>query len=205
MNFHEWLSKIMKNRVKIGISLIFLIISLTFFAAAGDYLTDHGGSYTTAPDLILNNFGPYNLGFIFVWLFVSVIVLFFLYPLIFHPEEIHYFVSMFSFLLIVRSVFVMFTHLKVPSDAIQVTFPWVLQFLNFQNDLFFSGHVGVSFLGFLILREHHKKLSYFMLASSIILSVVVLLMHVHYSIDVFSAFFITYGVYKIGKKFVKNG
>ena len=34
-----------------------------------------------------------------------------------------------------------------------------------------------------------------MLIGSLIMGVTVLLMHVHYSIDVFSAFFISYGVY----------
>jgi hypothetical protein len=37
-----------------------------------------------------------------------------------------------------------------------------------------------------------------MLGASIVLAITVLLMHVHYSIDVASAYFITYGVYKVG-------
>jgi len=35
-----------------------------------------------------------------------------------------------------------------------------------------------------------------------VMAATVLLMHVHYSIDVFSAFFITYGIYKIGQRLV---
>ena len=204
MNFKEWAVVIKDNKNKIFFALILLIVATLFDFAAGDYLTDHAGSYVSVSDLILNNFGPYDLSFIFVWLFIIVIAIFFLYPLVFNPKKLHYSISMFSFLLIVRSVFIMFTHLRVPSDAIAVSFPSIIQFLNFQNDLFFSGHVGVSFLGFLVFRNENKILSYFMLASSIILGVVVLLMHVHYSIDVFSAFFITYGVYVIGNKLIKR-
>ena len=43
-----------------------------------------------------------------------------------------------------------------------------------------------------------------MLASSIILGITVLLMHVHYSIDVFSAYFIVYGIYVLGNKFLRE-
>jgi len=112
--------------------------------------------------------------------------------------------NMFSIYLFVRSFFVIFTHLRAPFDAAVVHFPSIFQFLNFSNDLFFSGHAGLSFLAFLVLREHHKKLSYFMLACSIILGITVLLMHVHYSIDVFSAYFIVYGIFVFGNKFLRE-
>jgi hypothetical protein len=39
---------------------------------------------------------------------------------------------------------------------------------------------------------------------SIILASTVLLMHVHYSIDVAAAYFITYGVYVLGNKMFKQ-
>jgi hypothetical protein len=42
-----------------------------------------------------------------------------------------------------------------------------------------------------------------MLVSSIILAITVLLMHVHYSIDVLSAYFITYGVYKLSENYLR--
>ena len=43
----------------------------------------------------------------------------------------------------------------------------------------------------------NKLLRYFFLACSVFFAIAVLLGHVHYTIDVASAFFITYGVYKI--------
>ena len=92
------------------------------------------------------------------------------------------------------------THLGVPADAIKVSAPSFLGMFTFTNDLFFSGHTGLPFLGFLIFRKYSKSVGYFMLASSIILAATVLLMHIHYTIDVFAAFFITYGIYKIGER-----
>lgn len=201
--FYNWLDEIRKHKRRIVISLFFLAIALALYGLSGDYVTDHNGP-VISPDLILDHFGPYDLTIIYVWLFIVVMILFFLYPLIFKPNELSYVIAMFSLFVVVRSGFIIFTHLRVPNDAISVIFPGFLQLFNFSNDLFFSGHTGFPFLGFLIFKEHHKVLSYFMLMSSVILGITVLLMHVHYSIDVFSAFFITYGVYKIGNRFIRK-
>jgi hypothetical protein len=67
------------------------------------------------------------------------------------------------------------------------------------NDLFFSGHTGYPFLLALIFWNI-PVLRYFFFLCSIAGGVVVLLGHLHYSIDVFSAFFIAYGVFEIAKK-----
>ncbi len=202
MNFKLWLSEIRNNRKRLLIALLFIVLASFAYSLSGDYLTDHQG-YVSAQDLILDHFGPYNLSFIFVWFFLFVGFIFFTYPIIFKPQELHYVLIMFSMFVIVRSGFIMFTHLAVPADAILPTFPGYFQVLNFANDLFFSGHTGFPFLGFLVFRKN-KLISYFMLFSSILLGITVLLMHVHYSIDVFSAYFITYGIYVFGNKFVKK-
>jgi len=47
--------------------------------------------------------------------------------------------------------------------------------LNFSNDLFFSGHTAVPFLGYLLFKE--EKIRYVFLALSIMMGGVVLLMH----------------------------
>ena len=201
--FTQWSSEIKRHKKRIAISILFLFIAFILYAGSGDYVTDNQGS-VVSPDLILDHFGPYDLSILYVWLFVAVISTFFIYPIIWKPHELAYVINMFSFFLIIRSGFIVFTHLRVPYDAVIVVFPGFLQILNFSNDLFFSGRAGLPFLGFLIFKASHKWLAYFMLISSIILGITVLLMHVHYSIDVLSAFFITYTLYHIGNKFIKK-
>lgn len=199
--FSFWKKDIKSNMKGIIFSLVLLALSLGVFRVAGDFVSDH--PWSDVPDMILNSFGPYDLTIIFIYLFVAVVGVYVFYPLIYHPKEMPYIFTVLSIFIFVRSLFILFTHIGLPSDAIIIDAHWPLSFLTFSNDLFFSGHAGLPFLGYLIFRKKHKGVAYFMMASSIILAITVLLMHVHYSIDVFAAYFITYGIYKIGNKCFK--
>ncbi len=68
----------------------------------------------------------------------------------------------------------------------------------FGGDLFFSGHTGLPFLMALVFWKK-PILRYFFIASAIGFGAVVLLTHLHYSIDVLSAFFITYTIFHIAE------
>jgi membrane-associated phospholipid phosphatase len=66
------------------------------------------------------------------------------------------------------------------------------------RDLFYSGHTASQFLMFLCLRNKVDKL--FALLASLLVGSLVLIQHVHYSIDVLGAFLFTYLFYRLGKK-----
>ena len=66
----------------------------------------------------------------------------------------------------------------------------------FGGDLFFSGHTGLPFLMALIFWDN-KYLRWIFILTSVMFATVVLLAHLHYSIDVLSAFFITYTIFHI--------
>jgi hypothetical protein len=153
-------------------------------------------------DIILDNYGPMNLSIIFVWFSIFISLLFYVYPLVFEPKRFYYFVFIGALLMITRSIFITLTHLQSPFDQVQADWPSWAGFIVFSNDLFFSGHTSFPFLGFLMSKK--PLIKYFMLLSSIIIGWSALLMHQHYSIDVFAAFFITYGVYKIGNRIIRK-
>jgi hypothetical protein len=98
------------------------------------------------------------------------------------------------------------THLGAPENYFVLPqiddTPGVLK-MFYMNDLFFSGHTGFPFLAALIFWEN-RFMRYFMISMSIAQSCTVLLMHVHYSIDVLSAFFITYTIYKVSDNIFNN-
>ena len=193
INFNEWKKDIMKYKYKILLALVFLAISVVALNVSSHYVDSLNS--VSVSDLILDAIPVINLSFIFVWGIFLVILVYLLYPLFYNPKRFHYALGMLSLFVLVRSAFIILTHLKAPANAVPVVGQGIFHFMSYSNDLFFSGHAGLPFLGFLVFQE--SKIKYFMLAASIILAITVLFMHVHYSIDVASAYFITYGIFII--------
>jgi len=192
----EWKVELSKYKYFILLSLIFLFLAerLNFYASS---YVDRLPSIAVK-DLILNNIPTLNLWIIFIYgpfLFFSLIIL---YTLFFRVKEFHKVAILFSLLIFVRSIFITLTHIGAPTDASVANANYgFFNFFTFKNDLFFSGHVAMPFMAFLIFRK--EAIGKIFLALTIISALTVLFMHVHYSIDVFSAFFITYGVYSFGQ------
>jgi hypothetical protein len=67
------------------------------------------------------------------------------------------------------------------------------------KDLFFSGHIATTFLLYLFARRF-GKVSRVFLALNLLTLAVVLLAHLHYSIDIIAAYSITYGVYRASEE-----
>lgn len=192
--FLQWKTEISNNKKLILLSIIFLIIALFLNNISGNYTTKKAD--VSVADIILDNVPIINFSFIYYYGALVIILVTFFYVLFFRVKKIHVAISQFSLLLIIRSFFICLTHLKVPEGAIFGHPPFFYHFLLSQNDLFFSGHTAFPFLLFLIFRK--EKIGIFFLIATFVMAVSVLLMHVHYSIDVFAAFFIAYGSYKIG-------
>ena len=66
------------------------------------------------------------------------------------------------------------------------------------KDLFYSGHTGNMFLFFLCLQHKWDKI--IALVASFLVGILVMVQHIHYSIDVFAAFIFTYFIYLGAKK-----
>lgn len=196
----DWIADVLAYR-----RLLVLAGILTTVALCADY---YCGTYVTAtkgakvPDLILDRFQAIDMSFLFVYGYIALIVTMFLYPALFRVRTLHIVAIQFSLLLILRSVFMLFTHLETPAGAVAVGFPSFFEKLYFENDMFFSGHTAMPFLGFYLFR--HSPLRYVFLVGAVVMGIVVLAMHLHYSIDVFSAFFMTYCSYRMGQRLLRR-
>lgn len=192
----EWMKGIWKTRNQLLISGLMLFLAFLANYYSGRYVDS--AATVAVNDLILDAIPPIDVSFIFIYFFLFTIYSYYIYGLFSNSGKFHYYVSMFALLAIVRSGFIVLTHLQGIPDFVGADFPSGLGFFVYTNDLFFSGHTAFPFMGFLVFRKRWIK--GFFLAASIILGASTLLMHAHYSIDVFAAFFIAYGVYKIGNK-----
>ncbi|MGE3801904.1 MAG: phosphatase PAP2-related protein, partial [Candidatus Kapaibacterium sp.] len=66
------------------------------------------------------------------------------------------------------------------------------------NDLFFSGHTATMFLFFLTAQERRFKSIFLLL--TVLLGVMLLMQHVHYTVDVVAAPFFTFGCFVLAQK-----
>jgi len=132
--------------------------------------------------------------FIVVYPFIIAGV-FVIYGFLMKPKKLGYLMTMIGIFYLVRAITISLTHIRGPVEA--VNYPFM-----FTSDMFFSGHTGLPFLGFLITSDMWIKT--FMILSSVLMAVSVIFAHQHYSIDVASAFFITYGIYKMGNYLYKK-
>ena len=189
----RWVRTFKNYWKKIALSLLLLIIAGIIDDLAGGYTTIKGSCAST--DLLLGLIPPTDLTMVFVYGWLISIFFLFIYPLFFNLEKLHLVIYYFSLIAIVRSTFIIFTHLSTPHDAVPIQFPWPFSLLRFKNDLFFSGHTALPLVGFFVFKD---KIRYVFLIISLIMAITVLAMHQHYSIDVLAAYFIAYGTFKIG-------
>jgi hypothetical protein len=157
-------------------------------------------------DIILSNTRVYDVGGIFVWGVVILVAICAMVALR-YLNCIPFAIKSVAVFILIRSIFISLTHISpFPTHAVITS-----AFFNREafygiftgNDLFFSGHTGMPFLLALMFWDN-KILRYVFLGFSALFAVVVLLGHLHYSIDVLSAFFITYAIFNICKFLFKK-
>ncbi|MCX6823676.1 MAG: phosphatase PAP2-related protein [candidate division SR1 bacterium] len=162
---------------------------------AGSYANEKG--ITPVTDIVLSNTRAYDVDA----LFIGGIIVFFLFILgwcIRYPAQTPYILKSIALFIAIRAVFVTLTHLGPYPDSILILNTGIMGKINFGADLFFSGHTGMPFLMALIFWEN-KLLRYLFILAAISFGIIVLLGHLHYSIDVLAAFFITYTIHHLGE------
>ncbi|HUC88905.1 MAG TPA: phosphatase PAP2-related protein [Candidatus Paceibacterota bacterium] len=186
--------------VSVSVAFAFLIVSAIINFYAGSYATERASNSVT--DIILSNIPVFDLDGIFVY--GSVIFFIFITLVCFyHPQRLPFTVKSIALFVIIRSIFISLTHIgPFPIHSFIDPNNLISKF-TFGGDLFFSGHTGLPFLMALIFWED-KFFRYLFIATSVMFGIVVLMAHLHYSIDVLAAFFITYSIFKIAVFFFKK-
>jgi hypothetical protein len=106
---------------------------------------------------------------------------------------------------LIRMACIALISLNPPEGLIPLADPITNQFYGehyITHDLFFSGHTTTVFLIFLCLKKKTDRL--YALFSSVILGVLLLVQHVHYTVDVLAAPFFTYAVFRLTLVFTKR-
>lgn len=194
MNWKEFI-KGKRNRIEFVTTLILLAVVLTLLTNFLNFVESRSG--VVLPDPILSFFNPVDLTWlIFAFIYISLIIA--IVSLIKDPKRLMFALQVYTLMIIVRIVAMYLLPLNPPEKMIILKDPFVEFFStgkSLTKDLFFSGHTATLFILFLVSEK--KILKTLFLISTIIVAISVLLQHVHYTIDVFAAFFFTYTCYKI--------
>ncbi len=167
---------------------------------AGIYATEKASNPVT--DIILSNTPVFNV--VTPFIYGSVLLIIFIAVLcLVEPRRIPFITKSIALFFFTRAVFISLTHIGPFPTKFVVTSDFMQSFM-FGADLFFSGHTGVPFLMALIFWDDPLVRNSF-LGVTIFFAFVVLLGHLHYTIDVFAAFFITHTIYHMaGRLFHKD-
>ncbi len=199
--YRQWreLLKEKKFRISLLIGIFLLLVAGSLNSMAVSY--KETVPVKSVGDLILDRLPPLDLNFMFTYGMLAVILITTIYPIFFKPQIFPFAAKTIAAFIMIRSFFITLTHIGAPEGFLLPEFgsqPGAMR-LFYVNDLFFSGHVGFTFLSALLFWEN-KWLRWFMVVMSFVEAATVLFLRVHYSIDVFSAYFITYAIFVVSDK-----
>jgi PAP2 superfamily C-terminal len=178
-------------------ALILLISILIFLPYFFQYVEKRNGIVLN--DFILNTIQPKDVSlivFIIIWA-VSILMII---RAIINPTIFIVLLTSFTLLTISRITSIYFVALNPPVGLIVLKDPLSNFFYGatfITKDLFYSGHTATMFLMFLCLEKKTDK--WIALLASFFVGALVLIQHVHYSIDVLCAPFFSCIIYRLSK------
>jgi hypothetical protein len=199
-----WLEELKKKyfRNLLAGTLILLAIALFFLAKFLAYNEIRQGFSFNDP--LLSKFTPIDVTWLtFVLIYVGLVIA--LGSLAFYPERMLIALQSYTLVASLRLITIYFLPLSAPHGIIPLKDPFIEFFgggTTLLRDLFFSGHTATMFLFFL--TSPSKRLRPIFLTCTILIGYLVLVQHVHYTIDVLAAPFFAYTSYRISRLLVKR-
>lgn len=186
-------------------------LMIAFLLLAGAYVAEHFANlyefeYSLRPtsvyvgDLLLDNLPVINLNGLIVE-GALIAILGGIWFVLSKPRYVLFSLKAVAILIAVRAFFVSLTHVGIYPGNVDPglgLLNGIYTYLNFQTGFFFSGHTALPFL-IAIIFWHNVRARIILVALTVALAVGVLLAHIHYSIDVFAAPFMAYGIFKIAQ------
>lgn len=150
-------------------------------------------------DYVLNYLQPIDFS---LWIFLieySTLLLVFVFILPF-PDRLMKGIQMFAVVTFLRTICVYFVALEPPQGMIHLIDPCANFFLHSDGvfvtkDLFFSGHIAAITL--LMLVTTNKYVKVWTLFATVVISIMLLTQHVHYTFDVLFAPIVSFMSYKV--------
>ncbi len=186
--------------ISVFAGLIFFAVSVAINYYANLFAIEKAGNSVT--DLLLNILPVVDTNLLF-FEGTLLFIVFVAGLMLKEPKAIPFTLKSLALFIVIRAGFVTLTHYgPFPDRAVMDNYDLIDSFTS-SADLFFSGHTGMPYLLALIFWRA-RPLRLLFLGSSVVAGFSVLLAHYHYSIDVASAFFITFGIYHLARRLFKK-
>jgi len=188
-------------RLQFIITLLVLSTFTFIFKHFFDYIESRTG--TQLGDFLLDNIPAYNVSWGVFFILYSAIVIG-MYTHRAHPKTVLIILQTYIIVTFVRMVTITLLPLEPPVGYLPLREPVVQFFTNggkiISKDLFFSGHVSTVLSVYL--GTHLPKTKSVLFVCVVAMCVLLLVQHVHYTVDVIAALPATWLVYKFCKKFL---
>ena len=196
----NWKNELKNKKFKVNVVITIFFLAVVLFSVTRFLSYNEQRFGFSFRDPILYLFNPINVTwFTFIIMYGAIPIT--LISLFKNPRVFVLGFQAYTIMLIFRMFCMFMLPLNPPIDIITLTDPFIAFFatgMTFKKDLFFSGHTATMFLMFLCLNKGPLKIILFI--CSLFIGLLVLIQHVHYSIDVFAAPFFAYVSFIIAKK-----
>ncbi len=154
-------------------------------------------------DPILSILPPVDLSTsIFIVLYISLCIG--VYSIWHSPQKIMVAVFSFGIMYLLRLLCIVAVPLEAPQQLVVLHDPIVNHLLRqdgfLTKDLFFSGHLATIFIFFIISKE--KAWKYFFLCCTSLMALMILIQHIHYSIDIIGAILFSFMAVNLARRLV---
>lgn len=181
--------------------LILLVLAVVFQYYASAYVNRVPSN--SVADLFLSILPVVNLNFLIVEGALAAIAIS-LILIVAKPKYLLFTIKAAAIFIATRAVFISVTHIGIYPGQIGPDptgfFDHIYTGLGLEAGFFFSGHTGLPFLMALITWDE-KLWRYAYLTLSIVFGIAVLFAHVHYTMDVLAAPYMSYGIFKMSEYF----
>ena len=175
---------------ELALSLAALAGAITLNSCMGVLAQKNGEFCRPSPDLLLSLLPRVDLRILFVWGFAAFFVWAVAVALLRERRRLAHIAWLYALLVLVRSLFIILTPMRAPDGSLWVggdaLFDAVGRHLTYGNDLFFSSHTAMPFLGFLVYRDRWARLVFLVFSIAL------------------AAYFITYAVYRFERRWLRR-
>lgn len=186
--YWEWKDALDRRKIRLQLGSVFAVIILFSWGIPGffRYIQQRNGFMLGDP--VLGHLPAMDLSvYCFGILYVSVIAT--VLYLLARPDRMIIGLVGYLIMLSLRLLMIYLVPLDPPSKIIPLRDPFIdnLFYVNMHitKDLFFSGHISTMFI--LYLGVESPRLRYFFLTGCVLMGIMLLLQHVHYTLDIVAA------------------